>query len=429
MTEKITYDSLLRDDQFLNDSYHALRAQGINVSKKRKDILDRMLTNKRYFDTNVASTFVIGDNVKDMSDENKQSFGRAIDKIEQLPSIGKEGSAPTSDLLKDYLVAGVTDPTNLLSIIAGAFTFGAGGAAVQAGKETAKAGIKNLLKAKVKNTLGRKKLAATGKTLLAEGAIAGAGGVTQNLKAQDVDMALGRREQGKFDVGSALTQGALEGVASPVAGFALAGIGKAGLEGVKGVGRITGKGLEKTKVGQGILKNAEQAAMYTNRIKNYILPFGGVDDVTQRNFEAGRAIFKETKAETERIVDDIKIAEQRFVKDDGLDIPDEIRLTAEQKRNKINAAMEGDTVALQDLKERAERIPGDVGIYDAITDFVTTGDHDDLQLEVESNTEALDDLRREFDALKNLLTESLTAQRDAIDAQLTLNQWTNKQGY
>ena len=35
----------------------------------RGDILDRMLTNKRYFDTNVASTFVIGDNVKDMSNE------------------------------------------------------------------------------------------------------------------------------------------------------------------------------------------------------------------------------------------------------------------------------------------------------------------------------------------------------------------------
>ena len=49
------------------------------------------------------------------------------------------------------------------------------------------------------------------------------------------------------------------------------------------------------------------------------------------------AIFKEIKADTERLVDDIKIAEQRFVKDDGLDIPDEIRLTAEQKRNTINA--------------------------------------------------------------------------------------------
>ena len=32
----------------------ALQAQGINVSKRSGDILDRMLTNKRYFDTNVA---------------------------------------------------------------------------------------------------------------------------------------------------------------------------------------------------------------------------------------------------------------------------------------------------------------------------------------------------------------------------------------
>ena len=61
MAEKITYNSLLRDDKFLNDAYHSLRAQGINVSKKRKDIVDRFLTNKRYFDTNLASTFVIGD--------------------------------------------------------------------------------------------------------------------------------------------------------------------------------------------------------------------------------------------------------------------------------------------------------------------------------------------------------------------------------
>ena len=40
-------------------------------------------------------------------------------------------------------MAGVTDPTNFTSIT-GAFTFGA----VLATKETAKAGIKNLLKAK-----------------------------------------------------------------------------------------------------------------------------------------------------------------------------------------------------------------------------------------------------------------------------------------
>ena len=83
MTEKVTYDSLLRDDEFLNDAWNSLQAQGINVSNNRKDILDRFLTNKRYFDTNLASTFVIGDNVKDMSEADKQSYANAVTKVEQ----------------------------------------------------------------------------------------------------------------------------------------------------------------------------------------------------------------------------------------------------------------------------------------------------------------------------------------------------------
>ena len=65
---------------------------------------------------------------------------------------------------------------------------------------------------------------------------------------------------------------------------------------------------------------------------------------------------------------------------------------------------------------------------DAISDFVTAGDLTDLQLEVEGNTEVVDDLRREFDVLKNLLSESLPYQHDAIDNQLTLFNWALKQG-
>ena len=352
MTEKVTYDSLLKDDEFLNDAYHALRAQGINVSNNRKDILDRMLTNKRYFDTNLASTFVIGDNVKDMSDANKQSYANAITKIEQLPSIGKAGAAPTSSLVKDYLVAGVTDPTNLISILAGAFTFGAGTAATQAGKETAKAGIKKLLKTKIKNTVGKNNLKAVGKTLLAEGAIAGVGGGVQALKAQDVDMAIGRRKKGDFDLAQAGQQALLEGIASPVAGFALAGIGKAGLSGIKGTGKIAAKGLEKTKVGKSILKGGEQAAQYINSRKNYLLPFGGVDDITQQNFEIGRAVFKDIKKETEDVIDDIRINEIRFVKDDAI------------KRDLVNDAMEGNTSQLRALQEQDE------AMYNSVKKFV-----------------------------------------------------------
>ena len=341
MTEKVTYDSLLRDDKFLNDAWNALNAQGINVSDNRKDILDRFLTNKRYFDTNIASTFVIGDNVKDMSEANKQSYANAVTKIEQLPSIGKAGAAPTSSLIKDYLVAGVTDPTNLISILAGAFTFGTGTAAVQAGKETAKAGVKKLLKAKVNALTKNQQRKALAKTLAAEGAIAGAGGFTQNIKAQDVDMAIGRREPGNFNVGSALTQGAIEGIASPIAGITLAGIGKAGIKGVKGVGNIA----RNTKAG-------EASAQYINRMKNYLLPFGGVDEITQRNFEGSRAIFKTIKADTEKIIDDIKINEDRFIKNDPI------------KRDLVNDAMEGNTAQLQKLQEEDE------AMYNAVKKFV-----------------------------------------------------------
>ncbi len=60
MTEKVTYNSLLEDDEFLNNAWNALQAQGINVSNERKDILDRFLTNKRYFDTNILSTYNTG---------------------------------------------------------------------------------------------------------------------------------------------------------------------------------------------------------------------------------------------------------------------------------------------------------------------------------------------------------------------------------
>ena len=354
MTNEVTYTSLLNDDKFLDDAYYALRAQGINVSTQRKDILDRFLTNKRYFDTNIASTFVIGDEVKKMSDQDKKAYADAVTKVEQLPTIGKAGAAPTSDLIKDYLVAGVTDPTNLISILAGAFTFGTGGAAIQAGKETAKAGLKKTLQKKIKVITKQQQRKALAKTLAAEGTIAGAGGVGQNLKAQEVDMAIGRRAPGQFDIGSAVTQGAIEGIASPVAGVALAGIGKAGITGFKKIGSLA----TKTKAG-------EEAAQYMNFIKNYLLPFGGVDDITQRNFERGRAIFKDIKGETENLIDAIRIEEQRFLKaDDGMNVPEKLRMTVEDKRNLVNSAMENDTAALRSLEEK------DAGMYNAINDFV-----------------------------------------------------------
>jgi len=367
MSEKITYTSLLDDDLFLRDAYKSLRAQGINVSTKAGDILDRFLTNKRYFDTNVASTFVIGDEVKDMSPENQQSYARAVTKIEQLPTIGSQGAAPTSKLIKDYLVAGVTDPTNLLSILAGAFTFGAGGAAVQAGKETAKQGVKKLVKTKIKNIAGQDRLRQIGRTTAAlgvEGGVAALGGGAQALKAQDVDMAIGRRKKGDFDFAQAGQQAALEGIISPVAGFGLAKLGSLGTTAVKEGAKISAKGLEKTGLGRVALKQGEALAQHINYLKNFLLPQGGLDTITARNFEIGEAAFKTIKQETEKVVDDLEIAQSSFIK-------------SERDLDLVNDAMEGDTAALNEIrtgirKTLSGEFPSkkDVKLADAISNFI-----------------------------------------------------------
>ena len=111
--------------------------------------------------------------------------------------------------LGDYAAAGITDPTNLLSIIAGAFTFGTGGAAVLGAKEAAKQGVRATVKAKVKALASKPVLGA----LAVEGGIAAGGGGAQQARSQNVDMALGRRAQGDYDAGDIALQGLAEGVA------------------------------------------------------------------------------------------------------------------------------------------------------------------------------------------------------------------------
>ena len=55
-----TYQDTLKNDAILGDMYHVLNKMGISVGKKRKDILDTFLTNRRYFDTNIISTVATG---------------------------------------------------------------------------------------------------------------------------------------------------------------------------------------------------------------------------------------------------------------------------------------------------------------------------------------------------------------------------------
>ena len=65
---------------------------------------------------------------------------------------------------------------------------------------------------------------------------------------------------------------------------------------------------------------------------------------------------------------------------------------------------------------------------DDISEFVKSEDISDLELEVEGNSAAVDELNRQMDVLKNLVTESLTAQRDAIDNHITEFNWALNQG-
>ena len=66
---------------------------------------------------------------------------------------------------------------------------------------------------------------------------------------------------------------------------------------------------------------------------------------------------------------------------------------------------------------------------DEISEMVTTDDIAGIENDVNANEQSIQDLRRELDVVRNLLTESLTAQRDAIDSQITQLRWAMNQGY
>ena len=66
---------------------------------------------------------------------------------------------------------------------------------------------------------------------------------------------------------------------------------------------------------------------------------------------------------------------------------------------------------------------------DEISEMVTTDDIASIENDVNANEEEIQDLRRELDVMRNLLTETQTAQRDAIDNQITLFNWAMNQGH
>ena len=326
MVQKVTYESLLRDDNFLNDAADALEGMGETITNDRQEVLDKFLQKRRYFDTNISSTFTQGTKIKRLSDEDKTSYSKALDKVDQLPSAFSEGGAPMWRAIGDYAAAGITDPTNLLSVIAGAFTLGTGGAAVLGAKEAAKQGVKATVKAKMKAMTTKPVLA----SLAVEGGIAGGGGAAQQARSQNVDMALGRRDKGDYDYSSMALQGLAEGVASPLAGAGINIIGSTIGAGVKSAAKATGVS------DSGAVQGAK------NWLEKWFMPQAGLDNATMRNIEIGDSAFKEIKQDAEKLSGDIESFFRRDFKN-----------ATQADITLINRAMEGDLLAKNEGRTRS----------------------------------------------------------------------------
>lgn len=335
--QTITYDELRQDDKALSNMYHSLRALGENVSLDRDDILETFMTKRRYFETNLASTLSQGSDIKDLGAREKKAYSLALDSVDNLSSAFTPGGggAPMWRALKDYAIAGATDPTNLLSILAGAFTLGSGGAAVWGAKEAAKQGVKATLKAKTNALLKNR---AVQKSLLVEGIVAGGGGSASATGRQNVDIDLGRRKN--YNIGEIALQGVAEGLLSPVAGAGINIAGTAVTGGVKA-------GLKATGISDsvGVQRSKDFLA-------KWLLPQGGVDETTARLLELNESAFKPIKEKAERVGFDIDQAYRK----DFTDNADSIDL--------VNKAMEGDDAARKIVSEQSP------AMKKALDDFV-----------------------------------------------------------
>ena len=184
-----TYDSLQNNEKFLTAAYHTLKGLGISTSKDPTEIVDSFLTHRRYFDINLLSAIKQGNRIMELPDNYKEAYAYAVDEVEKVPNFG-EGAAPKTDAIIDYGIAGLTDPTNLLSILAGAATAGGGGAVGFAAKEAVKQGIKNRLRDRIKAAFSKSAL----KAYAVEGSFAGLGGLEHARRSQTVDIDIGRRK-------------------------------------------------------------------------------------------------------------------------------------------------------------------------------------------------------------------------------------------
>ena len=328
-----SYENVKKDKQAVDGMYHTLKDLGVDVEYDSEKIVDKFLTEMRYFDTNILSTGRIADKVSGFDDIGKKLFAQSMQEIENMPNFG-EGSAPKGSATVDYLLAGVSDPTNLLSAVAGAFTLGAGGAAGLAAKEAAKQGFKQHMKSKLNALISKPVM----KSLAAEGTVAGAGGAYQNYKRQEVEKDVGLRKE--IDPANVVFQGILEGTLSPIAGVA------ANLLGSSAAGAVT---RNKQSLYNAIpsLNNA------TAWLERNMMPTAGLTNTQIRSVERRAGEAAAPKERGIKIQEDFqRIMQSKDAQGNPLFSPEEIT----DEKGLLNRAMQNDAEALSIVATRSPEL-------------------------------------------------------------------------
>jgi hypothetical protein len=283
-----SYESLVGDKDLTDGIFYVLKDLDIDVDyENKKDIIDTFLTRKRFFENNLIAAPVAKSAIDDMDNDSKTILGYALKEIDKLPTFG-EGAAPLGKKIADYGLAGITDPTNLFSAVAAAFTLGAGGAAALAAKEAAKQGVRKYLNAKIKAAISKPALA----SYAVEGTVAGTGGVATNVINQKIQQEVGLRDKKDgVNLTEAAVQGIIEGVASPVIGV----LGNVAGGGVYQLGKASGR-----KAIQ-LLPNAQKEGIESGVawLERNLLPAGGASDRQRRLVErqSGQAMSFKNRAE------------------------------------------------------------------------------------------------------------------------------------
>ena len=285
MANNITYDSLKYDDQFLIDGgTRFLPAMGDKPAlfedneESRKEVLDKILTAKRYYEGNIVDTYDLKSGIENANPDLIRGVKNVFDKIDSMPDFYEEGGAPAFDVIKDYFLAGITDPITAVGIVGGGATFGFSGGATLAARQAAKEGVKGYLKNKIKLATTRPVLSAAA----AESVIAGAGGGYRSVKKQENDIALGRSTS--IDQAEAIMSGIIEGP------FSVA------------LGGVTGVALGTTTKGASVMMETDLAKKAGSQwVKNNLLPKTANDAISNRLAERFKGESKDFIAAAQRM--------------------------------------------------------------------------------------------------------------------------------